>query len=327
MRLHRRLMKPTDVEAAVALVALEADLRHRYGSLLEQLPAVWLTLLQHNRINAVVIEDLDDPNAGMAGVGVTTFVTDEFLRLCKMAPMPWMGPELVRLMSEGRQPILTSDALRIANSDGGLNLLIWTASVRKISESDQSMVNGAMADAYSRGHAGFQIKEIVAQPVNPARAQLLLKSGMLLWDCSVQQYAVPTRDQLELSTDQPFMVGVTRTLASRNIWTSHQFNWVAPRIGFAVSEQCLLRAAILTGLTDEELSRELRISISTVKKTWRTIFEWVAQRSPDLLPQSSRGIGSSRGKEKRGGLLAYLQEHPEELRPYAKKMLVELEYT
>lgn len=321
MRLCRRFMRPPDVAAAVALVASEPGLRDRYGPLWEHLPAVWLKLLRHDSLNAVVIEDSDHPHAGMMGVAVTAFVTDEFVRLCKRAPMRWIGPQLLRLIYRGEEPVLTPAALRAANSDGGLNLLIWMAAIRGTSKPGASAFNGALVEAFFRGHAGFRLKEIISQPDNAARAQLLLKSGMCRWDGEAQQYAAAGAGDLTSITDGPIIVGVTRALASQNIWMNHQFDWVPPRIGFAQSEQRLLRAAALNGGTDEELSRELLVSVSTVKKTWRTIFQRVAQTAPDLLPKSADGLSSGRGKEKRGRLLAYVRQRPEELRPYKRSSL------
>jgi hypothetical protein len=94
------------------------------------------------------------------------------------------------------------------------------------------------------------------------------------------------------------------------------FEYVPPRCGFSFAEQQLLSAA-LAGATDQELSCELAISISTVKKNWISIYKRAAASLPDVVPDDSPADGgtSERGKEKRRHLLAYLREHPEELRP------------
>ncbi len=60
----------------------------------------------------------------------------------------------------------------------------------------------------------------------------------------------------------------------------------------------------------------LGVSLSAVKKTWRTIYGRVTAKSPGLIPdQVPEELSSERGKEKKQRLLAYLREHPEELRP------------
>jgi len=69
------------------------------------------------------------------------------------------------------------------------------------------------------------------------------------------------------------------------------------------AERQRLLVAALRGLTDDELSDDLMVSHSAVKNAWRSIY--------------------ARGKQKRQRLLAYLRERPEELRPFARKLIAE----
>jgi len=66
----------------------------------------------------------------------------------------------------------------------------------------------------------------------------------------------------------------------------------------------------------------LAISLSTVKKAWISIYHRVEHHLPDLMadPLRSDTPPSGRGKEKRRRLLAYLRDHPEELRPYSQRL-------
>jgi len=75
------------------------------------------------------------------------------------------------------------------------------------------------------------------------------------------------------------------------------------------------------GGTDQELSQNLRVSVPTVKKMWLSIYRRVADHLPALSAnQSQPDVWSvRRGKEKKRGLLAYLREHPEELRPVCRR--------
>jgi len=53
-----------------------------------------------------------------------------------------------------------------------------------------------------------------------------------------------------------------------------------------------------------------------VKKVWGSIYERVSAHSHGLIPDKvPEELNSERGKEKKQRLLAYLREHPEELRP------------
>src|SRR5215475_13015188 len=88
--------------------------------------------------------------------------------------------------------------------------------------------------------------------------------------------------------------------------------------GFSPGEQRLLLTALLGG-TDEDLADELGISLSAVKKAWLSIYERVSIYDPKLVPSpapNEEGI-PERGKMKKHRLLAYLHDHPEELRPAA----------
>ena len=78
-----------------------------------------------------------------------------------------------------------------------------------------------------------------------------------------------------------------------------------------------LLAAALNGATDEELGAELGLTVFAVKARWRSAFSRIAGIRPGLV-EDVNGLGG-RGGQKRHRVVAYLREHPEELRPYAWK--------
>jgi hypothetical protein len=122
--------------------------------------------------------------------------------------------------------------------------------------------------------------------------------------------------------DEPRDFGVTRELALAHpgSWVGSLFICDRPQIGFSLSEQRLLRAAIALGGTDEEISDHTGISLFAVKKTWRSIYDRVQACFPQLLSTDADGLNMAqgRGKEKKQHVLAYLREHPEELRPFSR---------
>jgi hypothetical protein len=67
----------------------------------------------------------------------------------------------------------------------------------------------------------------------------------------------------------------------------------------------------------------LNTSLSAVKKTWRSVYGRVAARLPELIPSNSQFDGKvlKRGRDKKQHLIAYLREHPEELRPVSRSLL------
>ena len=87
------------------------------------------------------------------------------------------------------------------------------------------------------------------------------------------------------------------------------------RCGFSRREQQLLLCALAgNSATDQELAGALGVSIPTIKKMWSSIYDRVADASPEIVPALSRPHRgkSERGKEKRRRLLVYLREHPED---------------
>jgi hypothetical protein len=69
--------------------------------------------------------------------------------------------------------------------------------------------------------------------------------------------------------------------------------------------------------------RDLTGSLFAVKNTWRSIYNRVALSWAEIIPNHvhAEASASDRGKEKRRYLLAYLRNHPEELRPVSQKLL------
>ena len=80
---------------------------------------------------------------------------------------------------------------------------------------------------------------------------------------------------------------------------------------------------LLGGGTDKELADALNVSAPTIKKLWLSIHRRIANSIPELVPVriDFEPEHASRGKEKKRRILAYLREHPEELRPVSRKLL------
>jgi len=91
-----------------------------------------------------------------------------------------------------------------------------------------------------------------------------------------------------------------------------------PQLEFSPSEREMLFRAVL-GYADAEIAEELSVSVETVRKRWRNIFQRVTDHSELRILPANRNepTGTTRGPEKRRALLEYLASHLEELRPYA----------
>ena len=323
-----RPMQPNDVRESVEIIAKHPVISSRYGDTIADLPAAWDRVLSNEAASSWVFHAGEGLRAPICMVGVVVVVNDDFVRELKTPPHFWSGPELTRRVLRGDSPLLSEKQLREANSHGGLNLVVWESCASRESESDPELYRFAM-EAFVQVHRGYLWKEIISQPTESAdRLHWTLKTGGLLWDVPADRYVDTLNGEAEEIVSRPHIVGVRRKelleqpwLGAAS-WVGRLFDYHPPILGFNHSEQRVLTSS-LVGATDEQLSSTLGISIPAIKKTWASIYRRVADHMPGLVPdafQSDAG-GAPRGREKRRELLAYLREHPEELRPVARKLL------
>jgi len=317
MPITHRPMRPKDVGASVQLVAAHPVLGPRFGEAIGNLEAVWLGLLGQDAFRAVVFEDSDASHREIVGVGVSCFVSDDFLDSIKKPPFRWVAAELTEHISRGESPLLSNAQIREANMTGGLNLVTWVGALHaNFLNSVEAHI--AVLSAFFSEHQGFLLKEITGHGMSRDLLDAALRSGAMLLGQD-GQYVDSVDRSLDEVFSTPHHFGLTRELALSRVgtWASSLFAYEPPRCSFRRSEQRLLLAA-LRGGTDLELACELGITLSAVKKTWLSIYDQVSIHLPMLFPDRlPTHEGTERGKEKKQRLLTYLREHPEELRPAA----------
>lgn len=328
MNLRHRAMQPADIRECVEIAANHPVIGPRYGRDIELLPEAWLRLLSFEaKATAVIFAD-DGTRAPICFVGVSAFLRDDFVREMKPPPQFWVGPELARRVVRGESPILSDGELREANSRRGLNLVVWEGLVRPGYEARQEL-HRCMMDIFIQDHRGYLWKEVIGGQVeSPDRLAFTLKTGGLLWDPLAGGYTSTLREDPVEIVRKPHIIGITRDLELNRqgdwsgSWVGALFDYYPPILSFSRSEQRLLSCAV-AGATDERLAEMLGTSLPAVKKMWVSIYFRVEDCLPDLISDSFRPdlSASSRGREKRRPVLAYLREHPEELRPVSRKLL------
>jgi len=249
------------------------------------------------------------------GVGFSAFVSEDYLLRMKTPPFFWFGPDLTMRIARGESPLLSDKETREANQNGGLNLLTWEGAIRT-GYMDRPDGFVALISAFLEQHRGFLLKEIITSAMTLDQLLGVVRSGGQILNAEGKYVDSVDRPLHEVFT-APHYMGLTRevALSRTGSWVGSLFIHESPRFCFRPSEQRLLLTA-LQGGTDEELSDELGISHSAVKKTWLLIYERVSAHLPGFSPDHEAAEGTSeRGKEKKQRLLAYLRQHPEELRP------------
>jgi hypothetical protein len=316
-------MRPGDLPQCVQIVAADPVAGPRYGSYIAHLRSAWSRLLGRQAFRAVVFEDLRGPRPCLVGVGISTFVTDDYAHAIKTPPLFWVAPDLVRRVMAGDPPLLSDRQLQDANASTGLHNYVWQGCTR-LEDRARPEVHNCVITAFVEQHRGFFLSELLAQGESEQQVQMILNTGGLLWSSAGGGYVVAPPESAERLMSEPHVLGLTRELALGQIgsWVGSLFIYQPPQFGFRPSEQRLLMAA-LEGGTDKELAEELGISVSAVKKAWRMIYHRIAESRPALIPDDSTGQRwtGKRGKEKKQRLIAYLRGHPEELRPVSSKLL------
>jgi DNA-binding NarL/FixJ family response regulator len=85
-------------------------------------------------------------------------------------------------------------------------------------------------------------------------------------------------------------------------------------LGLRSTDKELLVAA-LKGATDRELADDLNLTKEAVKRRWKVLFDRLEAVKPEIFGASVSNNGK-RGPQKRHRILAYVRDHPEELRPF-----------
>jgi len=324
MSVRCRPMKARDVSQSVGILASHAIVAPRYGEAINQLGPAWLRVLDCDAFRTIVFEEVEGDAVRLVGAGTSVFVTDQFLLEIKTAPFFWIGSELASQIMQGKSPLLRNDEVRAANSNGGLNLVLWHLCIHP-EDTRRAEVRTQVSAGFFEAHRGFLLKELIALQASFAEEPgWIVDGGALMLNPADGRYADPTEKADAAILWTPHVFGLSRELAlSKMSWISSLFHHEPPRIVFSGSEQRLLLAA-LRGGTDEELSDELTISLSAVKKAWISIYDRAAMRLPKSILGNGNGCErgeGERGKQKKQRLLGYLREHPEELRPYSRRSL------
>jgi len=321
MDLSYRPMRAGDVAACVDLIKSDPILGPRYGPAIWLLPAVWSRLLGQESFRAFVFETTESGHKKIISVGIAVFVADDFVRQMKTPPFVWIGKELTQCIAEGHSPLLSDREVALANSNGTLTCFCWSGCIHQQYVAEP-VVNNFSVRAFIEVHSGYYLREIIGQADNEHHLQQMLGSGGLLLCDRKGTYESACAEDIRGLWRRPHVLGITRELAKRQIgtWISMMFRHERPRLGLTRKQQRLLTTA-MNGSTDPELAAELSTSLAAVKKSWRDIYDRVHDCIPKLFPSeaSREQLGSERGKAKKHRLLSYVREHPEELRPFARK--------
>ena len=268
---------------------------------------VWNGLLEHPSFHATVIES-DGEIAGhqIVGCGMGIFVTAAFADAVTASPRPGLNSRIIAAIAAGERILLGRDEIAEGNAGSGLDFVNLYGTWR-----DGIMTEGQLADVHAllgRGFvehfAGFRFNRVLKEAIGDSRIAFARATGTY-------------RLLAEFPECESALAVVTResALAAPYSVAASIYRHRAPVLRLRPAEQELLMAA-LSGKTDAELSSDLALSLEATKKRWLSIFDRIDAFKPDILVQPE-AESDARGPQKRHRVVAYVRNHPEELRPYS----------
>jgi len=313
MALHCRKASLADLPRCQALSAAWGRGVHTADTL-AMLPAAWRTLLADGSLVMYVFEDDGEPPAQRVQGYVTAgFATDAWAAEVMAQDRPYLCRQLALATLRGERLLLTAREHGQANGGDGVHAFGLDFALASPDWYRPSVMRWFPSMEYSLRDwiAGWRLKSLVREMPGQDTYLLARAAGYpLLRDL---RRAVPATIPAH---ERPYLCGTTRAEALRrpSSIAARFFLYHLPVFDFTPGEQEVLRLA-LGPLGDDDIAATLHVSPNTVKLRWRRIFDAVRAVRPALLPDDADRESQRRGSEKRRHLLAYVREHPEELRP------------
>jgi len=316
----RRMRAVTVADAAQAAAWAVRDLPVS-PELASALPNLLRRLIGDETLRGMCVEDVgsDGIFRQLLGVGLSGFLSDVCVSSFIDEPFPHLE---VALLERARVPgsgpgLLNIDEIAEANAGRGLTLcpLFWLHHCNQIPDTERNALLGLGQQSSLRVHRGYRLKCILKE-ADARLAQAYLSGGF--------------REVRRLPAGMPLCFAGRTSKSERIVFMTTAedieralpgtaigplYATAPPRCAFSRKQQRVLEAAV-NNMTDREIAASLGTNANAVVQHWRKIYLRVEQEIPFLLHDLSAGEGT-RGHEKRRRVVAYVAEHPEELRPYA----------
>jgi DNA-binding CsgD family transcriptional regulator len=276
----------------------------------------WQELLgMSHATRSAVIEKREGKRVELVGFGLASFVRKSFAEDEVRNPRPGLNSRIIASVADGCPVVATEEEVREANTRGDLQQVIPDTSWKNggLTAAQVDEVRVLLSQAYMQLFAGYRFSRILVELVDELDA----------WHVRGQRFfRVIDRyeDFHRANPGSPWnrdrsLVEVTREGFHENPHSTAAVlfqHHVQPEFPFTQREQELLELA-LEGEDDVSIAKSLFVTLPAVKRRWSNIFACVGAIRPELCPMDGDG---TRGIQKRQRILAYVRNHPEELRPF-----------
>lgn len=285
---------------------------------LKLLPEVWRAWLREKRLELHVFIDDQLPAARrIQGLVTGVIANDAFVGGLLEERYPYVARRVVNHEAHGQSVVLTPDEVAHANANQGINAVGLDFAF----EGDWGGVSflkwvPSMFDSLRSWVEGWNLRSGTREWFGRDIAYLARLNG---WPI-VRDHSRGLKEKPDPKR-RMYLAAATRTQQGKapgRFPASLFFAQREPRFRFTPAEQELLRLAV-RNVSDAAAAEELALSPHTLKARWKAIFQQVGDQKPHWFPERDGDEGSSRGVEKRRHLIAWLQQHPEELRPRARR--------
>lgn len=250
--------------------------------------------------------------------GVSCFADPTTIDAYLADPIPNLAAHLLDRFHAGEPGILLGPPeIARANAARRLNLvtLVYLQSPSDPGDRLAGLIGSKSMEHFIRTHRGYGLARMLREdPV--LFEEGLRQSGMRRHahfpaghPCRLTGQGLPVATSVMIYEPEPEQAVLQASAASLLFATK------PPRLGLTPAQSRMLALAA-DGLADEEIAEVLGIAVDTVKKGWRGIFDRAATALPGLFGSAELRSGV-RGAGKRRRIIAYVQDQPEELRPYA----------
>jgi hypothetical protein len=270
-------------------------------------------LLSRNAMIGVRISRVDaGVPAEVIGIGAAVFVSAETMCHIQRHPAPGAAERFLSSIGNGLALALDSSAIVALNAHEGLNAFVVLHHQKAgLAPADQVHVQRQLTAAFVDDMRGYRLREVIAEGAED-EMEWVLAGGFCIRNAYEDWYRTHERP-----LPRRVLVGMERNeaIAKPGTVPGLLFHYQPPQLGFTASQRRVLAEAA-HHKTDAEIATVLRVSVSAVKKTWAAIFDQAREVLGDTENGNERDHAPSRrGTQKRHKLLAYLREHPEELKP------------
>jgi hypothetical protein len=264
---------------------------------------------------SAVVEMNANGKTEIVGFGFAAFMKKSFADAEVQNARPGLNSRIIESIVTGNSVIATYEEVRDANTRGDLQQVIldtsWNDALLNATQRDEVRV--LLGRAYQQLHVGYRFSRILSEMVD--EVDLWHVHGHRSFEIidRFEKYRQANPDTTWNPERALIAVTVETMRVDPHSIAAELFqHHLQPRFAFTRGEQQLLETA-LEGVDDATATQALFVSLPAVKRRWQTIFERVAAIRPDLCPPDGDG---TRGIQKRQRILAYVRNHPEELRPF-----------